>query len=62
MNGNNQNKKEDESSSSIRNELSDNVMKKGGAGNRNRTGMGIATRRILSPVRLPVALKSAFLL
>ncbi|MDK2878743.1 MAG: hypothetical protein PWR06_1459, partial [Thermoanaerobacteraceae bacterium] len=25
-----------------------------GAGNRNRTGMGIATRRILSPVRLPV--------
>lgn len=36
MNGNNQNKKEDESSSSVRNELSDNVMKKGGTGNRNR--------------------------
>jgi hypothetical protein len=25
-----------------------------GAGNRNRTGMGFDTRRILSPVRLPV--------
>jgi len=31
-----------------------------GAGNRNRTGMGIATRRILSPVRLPVAFKPTF--
>ncbi len=47
------NKKEDVSSSSL-NKLSDNIMILNGAGNRNRTGMGFDSRRILSPVRLPV--------
>lgn len=45
-----QNNKDDGSSSSS----IENFMIFDGAGNRNRTGMGIATRRILSPVRLPV--------
>ncbi len=48
-----QNKKEDVHPSSFEN-ISDNFMIFDGAGNRNRTGMGISTRRILSPVRLPV--------
>ena len=48
-----QNKKEDGHSSSFDN-LSENIMIFDGAEDRNRTGTGFDSRRILSPVRLPV--------